>query len=433
MKRTLSKYIMLVLAMMLYLGGITGAIDDKKSIYVIDVKTEVTPGLYNYINNSIQKAEDEGADLILFEIDTFGGRVDSAISISDAIISSTVPTAAYINKKAISAGVLISISCDKIYMAPGATIGSAETIPATEKNISFWKKQLKTVAEEKGRDPQIVMAMADKDIEIEGLIEKGKLLNLTTNEAVEIGFIDGKVLNRRQIYENLDIESFSETEIESTVVEDFINIISSSYVAPLLLALGFIGMIIEIITPGFGVGGIISIIGFSLFFMGSILGGSAQVLSVIVFMVGMVLLVIEAAAPGFGIFGVLGISSVIMSVVMASRSVAQAVMYIVIAIALTAVVITIIFKKLPKRKLSKTLLLDTNLNKDEGYISSEEKRQYLGKEGVCLSFLRPSGKIEIEGEMLDAIAESGLIEKGEKVKVIRVEGSKIIVRKKGEE
>ncbi len=433
MKRTLSKYIMLVLAMLLSLGGIAGAIDDKKSIYVIDVKTEVTPGLYNYINNSIQKAEDEGADLILLEIDTFGGRVDSAISISDAIISSTVPTAAYINKKAISAGVLISISCDRIYMAPGATIGSAETIPATEKNISFWKKQLKTVAEEKGRDPQVVMAMADKDIEIEGLIEKGKLLNLTTNEAVDIGFIDGKALNRRQIYESLDIESFSETEIESTVVEDFINIISSSYVAPLLLALGFIGMIIEIITPGFGVGGIISIIGFSLFFMGSILGGSAQVLSVIVFMVGMVLLVIEAAAPGFGVFGVLGISSIIMSVVMASRSVAQAVMYIVIAIALTAVVITIIFKKLPKRKLSKTLLLDTNLNKDEGYISSEEKSQYLGKEGVCLSFLRPSGKIEIEGEMLDAIAESGLIEKGEKVKVIRVEGSKIIVRKKGEE
>ncbi|AHM56729.1 putative membrane bound hydrolase YqeZ [Peptoclostridium acidaminophilum DSM 3953] len=414
-------------------SAFTGFAQEKEKVYVINVKSEITPGLFSYIKSSLSKAEEEGASLVLFDIDTYGGRIDSAVNISDVILESDIKTVAYINKRAISAGVLVSISCDNIYMAPGATIGSAETIPATEKNISYWKKQLKTVAEEKGRDTELVMAMADKDIEIEGVVEKGKLLNLTTEEALKLGFIDGKASSRGEVYRSLGIESFSENVVESTPIEDFINIISSSYVAPLLLALGFIGLVVEIITPGFGIGGLLSIIGFSLFFMGSIMGGNAHLLSVVLFIAGIAMLIAEAAAPGFGVFGVLGIAGMVLSIVMASSSLTLALVYMLIALVLTVVVVVLIFKKLPKRKLAKTLLLDTNLSKESGFIPAKEMLEYIDREGRAVSFLRPSGKIEIDNNILDAVSDGEFIQKDELVKVIRVEGSKIIVRKKGEE
>lgn len=413
-------------------GLLTGFAQEKEKVYVINVKSEITPGLFSYIKSSLNKAEEEGASLVLFDIDTYGGRIDSAVNISDIILESDIKTVAYINKKAISAGVLVSISCDKIYMAPSATIGSAETIPATEKNISYWKKQLKTVAEQKGRNPELVMAMADKDIEIEGVVENGKLLNLTTEEALKLNFVDGKASSRGDIYRSLGIESFSENVLESTPIEDFINVISSSYVAPLLLALGFIGLVVEIITPGFGIGGLLSIIGFSLFFMGSIMGGNAHLLSVVLFIAGIAMLVAEAAAPGFGVFGTLGIAGVVLSIVMASSSLTQALAYMLVAIVLTVAVVALIFKKLPKRKLAKTLLLDTNLSKESGFIPAKEMLEYIDREGRAVSFLRPSGKIEIDNEILDAVSDGEFIQKDELVKVIRVEGSKIVVRKKGE-
>lgn len=423
----------LVAILVAFSSAFTGFAQEKEKVYVINVKSEITPGLFSYIKSSLSKAEEEGASLVLFDIDTYGGRIDSAVNISDVILQSDMKTVAYINKRAESAGVLISISCDKIYMAPGATIGSAETIPATEKNISYWKKQLKTVAEEKGRDTELVMAMADKDIEIEGVVEKGKLLNLTTEEALELGFIDGKALSRGDVYRSLGADAFSENIIESTPIEKFINFISSSYVAPLLLALGFIGLVVEIITPGFGIGGLLSIIGFSLFFMGSIMGGTAHVFSVVLFIAGIAMLIAEAAAPGFGVFGVLGIAGVALSIVMASSSLTLALVYMLIALVLTVVVVVLIFKKLPKRKLAKTLLLDTNLSKESGFIPAKEMLEYIDREGRAVSFLRPSGKIEIDNDILDAVSDGEFIQKDEAVKVIRVEGSKIIVRKKGEE
>jgi len=434
MKKLYLGSVAFVVAVLVAVSGLfTGFAQEKEKVYVINVKSEITPGLFSYIKSSLNKAEEEGASLVVFDIDTYGGRIDSAVNISDIILESDMKTVAYINKKAISAGVLVSISCDKIYMAPGATIGSAETIPATEKNISYWKKQLKTVAEQKGRNPELVMAMADKDIEIEGVVEKGKLLNLTTEEALKLNFVDGKASSRGDIYRSLGIESFSENVLESTPIEDFINVISSSYVAPLLLALGFIGLVVEIITPGFGIGGLLSIIGFSLFFMGSIMGGNAHLLSVVLFIAGIAMLIAEAAAPGFGVFGTLGIAGVVLSIVMASSSLTLALVYMLVALVLTVAVVALIFKKLPKRKLAKTLLLDTNLSKESGFIPAKEMLEYIDREGRAVSFLRPSGKIEIDNEILDAVSDGEFIQKDELVKVIRVEGSKIIVRKKGED
>ncbi|WP_066069245.1 NfeD family protein [Alkalithermobacter thermoalcaliphilus] len=409
---------------------ITSSVFSKsnKSVYVINIKGEINPGTYYYVKNSIQKAEIENANLILFEIDTMGGRVDSAVNISDVIVSTKIPTVAYINKKAESAGVLISISCDKIYMAQGATIGSAETIPYTEKNISYWTSQLRSVAQQKGRDDDIVAAMADRDIQIEGIIDKGKLLNLTTKQAKKINFIDGVANSRYEIYSDIKIENLNEVVLEKSLFDSFVDFINSTYIAPILLALGFIGLIVEVITPGFGVGGVVSILGFGLFFGGSVLGGSASAFVFFVFFIGIAFLLLEALAPGFGVFGMFGILTIVISIVMASNSLAQALIYIVISMVLTILATIFLIKKLPKRKISKTLLLDTKLNKEEGFIPYKEKKEYIGKIGVSISDLRPSGKIRVDDEILDAISESSYIERGRAVQIIQINGNKIIVR-----
>ncbi len=408
----------------------TFAFSDTKNVYVIEASGEVNVGMLNYIRNSIDEANQKNADLILIEIDTLGGRVDSAEAISREIIKSKVKTASYVNTKAESAGVLISISANSFYMAPASTIGSAETIPNTEKALSYWTSLLKTTAEQRDRDPKIVAAMADSSIEIKGLVEKGKLLNLTTKQAEEMGFSDGTMENRQQIYDDLGLGNVNEIRSEKTLADNIAGFISSSIISQLLLTAGFIGIVIEIITPGFGVGGLISILGFSLFFAGSILSGSTSTFAIIVFAIGIILLLIEIFIPGFGVFGVSGIAAIFASIVMASDSLYQALISISISSIITAIVVALIIKYLPKRNLSKTLFLGTNLDKEGGFVSSKEEPEYIGREGITLTFLRPSGKIEIDGQMLDAISEGRYIEKDKIVVVLKVEGSRLKVKEK---
>lgn len=403
---------------------------ETKNVYIIDAKGEVNVGMLNYIRSSINDANDNNADLILIEVDTLGGRVDSAEAISREILRSEVKTASYVNTKAESAGVLISISANSFYMAPASTIGSAETIPNTEKALSYWTSLLKTTAEQRGKDPQIVAAMADASVKIEGLVEEGKLLNLTTRQAEELGFSDGTMESRQQIYEDLELGNVNEIVSEKSFADTIAGFISSSFISQLLLTAGFIGIVIEVITPGFGIGGLISILGFSLFFAGSILSGSTSTFAIIIFALGIILLLIEVFVPGFGIFGVSGIGAIFASIIMASDSIYQALISISISSIVTAIVIALIIKYLPKRNLSRTLFLGTNLDKEGGFVSSKEETDYIGKEGIALTFLRPSGKIEINGLMLDAISQGRYIEKDKTVVVLKVEGSRLIVKEK---
>ena len=403
---------------------------ETKNVYIIDASGEVNVGMLNYIRSSINEANERNADLILIEVDTLGGRVDSAEAISREILRSEVKTASYVNTKAESAGVLISISANSFYMAPASTIGSAETIPNTEKALSYWTSLLRTTAEQRGRDPQLVAAMADSSIEIEGLVESGRLLNLTTTQAEELEFSDGTMQSRQQIYEDLELGTVNEIVSEKSFADTIAGFISSSFISQLLLTAGFIGIVIEVITPGFGIGGLISILGFSLFFAGSILSGSTSTFAVIIFVLGIILLLIEVFIPGFGVFGVAGIGAIFASIIMASDSLYQALISIFISSVVTAIVIALIIKYLPKRNLSRTLFLGTNLDKERGFVSSKEAPEYIGREAITLSFLRPSGKIEIDGQMLDAVSEGRYIEKDKTVVVLKVEGSRLIVKEK---
>ncbi|SNS92297.1 membrane-bound serine protease (ClpP class) [Anaerovirgula multivorans] len=400
------------------------------NVYVIPIEGEIGPAVYEYVKSSIIAAEqDPNAVAIIFEIDTYGGRIDSAEKISTVIRRTGLPTISFVNTKAESAGVLLTISADTIVMAPGSTIGSAEPIPNTEKTLSMWTSLLRAVAQEKGRDPELVAATADSAIEIPGVIEKDRLLNLTTGEAKELKFADYVESDYAGILQSTSIEYSNIVEVPIAARVRLAQIVTSSYVAPILLSLGFIGLLIEIFTAGFGVGGTVSFVAFALYFGGAILAGNAGWAVLMVFFVGLILLLIEAFAPGFGIPGVGGLICVIISIIMASNGAVSAIISLLVSFVLTIIAFILILKYAPRSKHFDRIILGTQLKKEEGYSSTGKYSQYIGQEGIVITYLRPAGTIDVDGEILDVISEGAFIEVGSRVKVAKVEGRRIIVKK----
>ncbi len=424
------KRIGIIILMLILLTTSTIAFGESKgNVYVIPIEGEINKATYSFVKESMEGIDPNTTDAIIFDIDTYGGLIDQAINIKDLIVSSPVPTISYINNKAVSAGVLISIAADDVVMTSSATIGSAETIPNEEKVLSMWRGVLRDTAQLKGKDARIIEAMADKDIEIEGIIEKGKLLNLTSLEAEEYGISDLTANTYEEILEHFEIEEAKIVEIKENLKVKLTKYIASPYIASVLLTLGFVGMVIEILTPGFGFGGTISIIGFGLYFGGNILAGNSEWTSLILFITGLILLVVEVIVPGFGLPGIGGILFVFLGVVLAVDSVSTALFSLSVAIIVTALVTVFLVRMGFKTKLISKVVLKSNHTTERGYLSTDSMDMYIDRIGISQTELRPAGFIIIDGMKLDALAESGYISKDTEVRVVRVEGSKIFVRR----
>ena len=419
----------LVLVILLLIPFVALGEQAGEIVYVIPIKGEIGLAMEQYLEENIKIAEmDKNTVAIIIEIDTYGGRIDATENMSQQIMKAEYPTISFVNTKAESAGVLLTISADKIAMAPGSTIGSAEPIPNTEKILSHWTSTLRTVAQENGRDPELVAAMADSSIVIPKVVDGGRLLNLTTREAQNLGFTDVVASNYQELLSSLDIHY---TEIRVQEIPARVKMaqgLSSSYVVPILLSLGFIGLVIEILTPGFGLGGTISLIAFSLYFGGSFLAGNAGTAVILLFVTGIILLTIEAFVPGFGVPGIGGIICIIISIVLAANNVTAAIISLLISLVITIVTTFLLLKFAPRNKFFDNLILATEMKSGAVFIS-KNYNQYLNQVGTVNTFLRPSGTIAINGELLDVVSEGAFIEAGAEVKVIKVEGRKIIVRK----
>lgn len=419
-----------------HFGTYAGA-QNERNVYIIPIKGEINPAVTQFVKSSIQKAqEDPNGVAIIFEIDTLGGMVNEAIKIRDEIFKTPLHTISFVNKKAESAGVLLTISSDEIVMAKGSTIGSAETIPYTEKNISYWKGELRATAQEKGRDPLLVEAMADRRIEIvdqndseEYVVKEGELLNLTTNEAQNLGFTDLISNNYEEILSAFDVEYSKIIPIEQSIKIKMTQWVASSLVLPILLSAGFIGIIVELFVPGFGIGGTIGFISFAVFFWGSVLAGNTSVAIILLFVTGIFLLLIEVFAPGFGAPGIGGLICIVISIIISSESIALGLSSLGIAFFLAILAVILLLKYAPKNKYFDKIILGMELKKDKGFVSTETKENLLGLEGLVISSLRPSGAVEVGGQKIDVVTEGEFIEPGSRVKIIKVEGRKIVVRK----
>lgn len=427
-KKILSLINIAMIVLVLFVSFSTYA-QGEGNVYVVPIKNNITKSTFQFVESKVNEIMKYNPSAIIFEIDTYGGYINEAEKIWKLISSLDVPTIAYVNTKAESAGVLITISNDKIVMTKGATVGSAETIPNTEKVLSMWVSWLKEAAENNGRNPELVAAMADKSIEIPGVVKKGKLLNLNSNDANRLGFADLIANDYEEALDYFDIEYNDIVEETSNLRTKLAGFLSDPAIGGVLITIGFIGLVFEIMMPGFGAGGTLSLIAFSLFFSGNILAGNSGLGVIIIFLAGIALIFIEAVIPGFGVVGIGGMIAIGASIVLAMGSVQAAVISLFIAIIISTIVLALLIKFGYKSPYLNRVILKENQNRKLGYVGVPNKNEYLGKEGEVISYLRPAGTVLIENDRVDAVSQSEFIKKGERVKVVKVEGSKVIVRK----
>ncbi|UNC93134.1 NfeD family protein [Candidatus Contubernalis alkaliaceticus] len=407
----------------------------EEMVYFVPVRDAVEHSLKIFLDRSFKEAEQNNASAVILEFNTPGGRVDAAQEIKDLILQTEVPVYAYVRPQAVSAGAYLAMACDRLYMSPGSTIGAAELRQGItseevtdEKLLSNWEAEMRTVAELRGRDPEIAAAMARREISIPDVVNSGQLLTLTTGQAQSLGFIDGVFNSRAELLEHLGLEDAQVINKQMSSAERLARFVTHPVTSTILLTIAFAALIIEILTAGFGVGGSISILAFTLFFGGHIIAGLAGYEVVILFLMGILLLLTEAFIAGFGILGLAGIGSLIASILLSAAETGEMVTNLVIALILSSIIIGVSLRYLVKSKFLSNIILSFKEDKDLGYVGPQQAFQLLDKEGITLTPLRPSGTAEFDGSRIDVVSEGGFIDVNLTVKVVQVDGPRVIVR-----
>ena len=430
---------------------------EKANIIHIPISGDIDMGLPHYIERGIELAHSNFAKLIIFEIDTFGGRIDAATKIKDLILNSDIETIAFINKRAISAGALISLSCDKIFITDGGTIGAATAVnsqgeKASEKVISYMREEMASTAEAHNRSRKIAEAMVDENIAINFIIginkdtiksdivkgfQDGKLITLSTKHAINLGIADGKFETVEDIIESYGISDFQIISIKETWTESLVRFLTNPNVAPLLMSLGMIGLFFEIKSPGFGVPGGLGLLCLGLFFGAHLLVGLANFFELLVLMLGVILILIEIILiPGFGIFGLSGLGLIIYSLYSmligdypTPKDIEIAYRSLTISIVSGVVLSMIFFKLLIRSDFYKKLIPIQSQKSIDGYTILKISNTLIGKEGVSITDLRPSGKILINTKSYQAISEGNYIENSSDIVVVGIDENQFIVKK----
>ncbi|HHU83341.1 MAG TPA: nodulation protein NfeD [Firmicutes bacterium] len=415
--------------------------EESNTLYLISVKGAVSGGMADFLERGLKEAEDRKAEAVVIELNTFGGLVDAMAEIADLITGSRLPVYIYIRGRAISAGAYIALSGQKLVMAPDAVIGASQprTLEGQEvpaKEMAAMKKMFRAAAEARAErtgvelDPLVAEAMVDPEVEIEGVVARGELLVLTANTALELGYADLIADNREVALSMLGLDELTLVQLRQTPAEGLVRFLTDPYVSPFLLSIGFAALFIELFTAGFGVAGILGFTCLGLYFGARLFSGLAGVEVVLLFALGIILLAVEAfLIPGFGVAGILGLASIAGSIVLSYTTSSQGLLSLGMAISWTAFLTAVAFQYLRKSRVFDRLVLQTSLSAEEGYSSGPLYDNYLGRTGTTISPLRPAGRMEFEdGERLDVVSEGSYIPAGKKVKVMKTEGRRIVVR-----
>lgn len=417
-------------------------------VYVAPIEGIIDLGLAPFVRRVLEEAEEAGAAAVVFEINTFGGRVDAAVLIRDTLLRAKVKTVAFINKRAISAGALISLATHVIAMAEGGTIGAATPVqvgapgsptqPTDEKTVSYVRKEFRSTADFRKRPPLVAEAMVDPDVAIAGLVEKGKLLTLTTDEALQQKVAELRADSLPELLKQLDLAGAEVRRVSENWAEQLVRFLTHPILSSLLMTVGMLGIIIELRTPGFGLPGALGITSLALFFWGHWLVRLAGWEEVLLVAVGLVLLAIELfVTPGFGVIGVVGIGAVLAGLILSligagatSEVIVGAMARVALSLLLAVAASVALLRFLPRLPFGRRLILDTGLDTAIGYASAPEAdRQWLGKGGTAVSPLRPAGIAEFDGTRVDVVSQGEWIDAGAVIEVIRVEGNRIVVRR----
>lgn len=430
----------------------------SKSVVVVPIDGTIDLGLAPFVQRAIDENPDAAA--IVLDVDTFGGRVDAAVQIRDALLETDIPTVAFVNRRAISAGALISLATDTIVFTPGATMGAAtpitlqggEAAPVEEKMVSYMRSEMRATAEATGRSGDIAEAMVDASVELEGLSDEGKLLTLTTENAVTAGIADGVSSSLGEALDSLGLATAERIQVESTWAEDIARILTQPELAGLLMSLGFLGIMIELYSPGFGLPGAVGVTSLVLFFFGHMTVHLAGWEELILLSAGLLALALEAfVIPGFGVAGITGIVLVFAALTLALVGaplelawdlglLTDALGRVIIFLGAAAAAMIGLMFVLPRRKLPGWLVLDAKLDdhapgtmraSESASLDHGPRAALLHREGVAETDLRLSGKARIDGELIDVVSQHEYIDRGTAVRVVELEGMRVVVARVG--
>ncbi len=422
----------------------------KQKVYTFLIDDNIDPRMNRRVRLALEDAKTQEADLIVIEMDTYGGAVNDADDIRTMILEMDRPIHVWINKDAASAGALISIACDSIYMAPGASIGAATVVmggggdAAPDKYQSYMRSMMRSTAEAKGRDPKIAEAMVDQNLEIEGVTDKGSVITFSVSEAIANGFSEGQANSMKDlIEEKLAIKDYEIVAYESSGVEEVIAFFLNPVVSGFLILIIFAGIYFEIQTPGVGFPIAASVTAIILYFIPYYLTGLASNWEISIFILGVVLLLVELfVIPGFGVFGILGIIGILVGLTLGmvpndafdftfvpTGELFGALLTVLLAAIGAMGLIFYMAPKVNKWRAFSSIALAGTQQRTEGYTSTFYANELLGQEGITHTRLMPSGKIMIDDEIYDAYSRGEFIDKGEKIKVISTEGTSLRVRK----
>lgn len=427
---------------------------------VIPIEGTVEKGLAAFVERSLDALD--GATAVVFRIDTFGGRVDAAVQIRDAILATDAPTIAYV-QRAISAGALIALAADVIVMGPGASMGAAtpvtqgadgEMAPTSEKVVSYMRAEMRSTAEANGRPGVVAEAMVDEDIAIAGLIDKGKLLTLTGQRAVQAGGADLVAASLEAARADLALEQATPQAFEVNWAERLARFFTDPVVSSLLMSLGFIGLLLELYSPGFGLGGVLGITCLMLFFAGHYLARLAGWEELLLLGVGLGLLALEVLViPGFGVAGISGLLLVVVSLGMVlvrvdlpfpvarelgyvQEALSRAVIQLAVVFTTVGITGAVLAHRLPRSRFASWLVFKPASEPGQGGLGAEapggslpSHPNLLHQRGVTQSVLRPAGIAEFGGQRVHVVSDGEFIDPDEPVEVVAVEGHRIVVRK----
>jgi membrane-bound serine protease (ClpP class) len=459
------------LALLMAVAGATvaQAATDGGDVYVAEITGEIDLGLAPYLDRVLDEAEQADAAAVLLEVDTPGGRLDAVLQMQDALLDTEVPTIAFVEGSALSAGALTTIASDEIYLSPGATLGAATPVtgegdPADEKTISAVAATFASTAEATGRDPRVAEAMVDRDIAIDGLVESGELLTLSPDEALGVGYGEQVVPDREAALAAAGLADVTVAETGPQPAESLARFLTDPVVASLLVVLAMWLLIADLTVGGIGLASGLAAVAFGLFFWGHLLAGLAGWEEVVLVGVGLALIALELlVVPGVGIPGLLGLAAVLGGMFAAQLSpdlVTDAQIEraaIMVGVTFVAILVGLVgaVRLLSRYGAARGLVLDTQLGSGApvteratgGWVRlfggddlvlagaggaatddwGDEPAYLGGRRGVTVSSLRPSGVAEIDGERVDVVTAGEYVEAGEPVEVIRDDGYRRVV------
>lgn len=407
---------------------------EGEQVYIIPVQDTVERGMAAFLKRTTEEAAENGVDHIIFEIDTPGGRVDAAGDIGEIFQDLDIPNTAFVTSRAYSAGSYIALNADNIYMKPQATMGASGVInsdgtAADKKAQSAWISSMVAAAESNGRDPIYARAMADSSVDLpEYNAAEGEFLTLGPSEAEEVGYAEGIVEDRVELLNELGLSEAKVTENNPTMAENLARFLTDPVVIPILLSVASLGLIVELYSPGFGIPGIMGLLSLVLFFYGHIVAGLAGYEAIILLILGIGLVIAEIFLPG-GIAGIAGVVSIVASLMLSSADMGHMAMSIGIALIATIIVSIVLFKTMGlERGFFRHIILQDSTSAEKGYLSSTSRLELIGMVGETMTPLRPAGTAVFDGERLDVVTEGGFVGTGQSVKVLKTEGSRIVVR-----